>query len=138
MLRCPSTVQEKIHVTPRKVLIVDDEPYIREVAQISLETTTVNWTILTAGSGLQALDLAASENPDVILLDVMMPGMDGLTTFHKLQENSMTKDIPVIFLTAKTQFREQNIDTQNGTLDTILKPFSPLDLADKISTILDW
>ena len=122
----------------KKILIVDDEPYIREVAKISLETTAIDWEIITAESGFVALEMAAAEQPDVILLDVMMPGMDGLSTFKKLLESSQTQNIPVILLTAKVQPGELDRYTEYGVRATIAKPFDPLTLAEKISALLNW
>src|SRR3569832_45127 len=91
---------------PKRVLLVDDEDDIREVAGMSLETVA-GWTILAARSGREGLRIASEEKPDVILLDVMMPDMDGPSTIRNLQETEATKTIPVIFLTAKAQMREQ-------------------------------
>lgn len=125
-------------MSPKKILIVDDEPYIREVAKISLETTAADWEIITAESGFVALEMAATEKPDAILLDVMMPGMDGISTFEKLQESPQTQDIPVILLTAKVQSGELNRYAEYGVSATIAKPFDPLTFAKKISDLLDW
>lgn len=86
----------------KRVLIVDNEPHIREVTQLALELVA-GWQVLTAGSGQEAIATATVEHPDAILLDVMMPDMDGLTTFGKLQEDPATKPIPVILLTAQIQ-----------------------------------
>jgi len=84
---------------------VDDEPDIRTIARISLQSVG-DWTPLLAASGLEALSLAASEQPDVILLDVMMPGMDGPTTLERLRREPRTAAIPVVFMTAKAQRHE--------------------------------
>lgn len=125
-------------MSPKKILIVDDEPYIREVAQISLESTMKDWEVVMAGSGLAALDLAKAENPDVILLDVMMPSMDGINTFKNLQKSPQTQAIPVIFLTAKVRAGERDRYKAYGVKATIAKPFDPLMLASQISQILGW
>ncbi|XHX75925.1 MAG: response regulator [Stenomitos frigidus ULC029] len=90
----------------KRVLIVDDEAGIRKITQISLKAIA-GWEVLTAASGQEGLAIAQAEQPDAILLDVMMPGMDGITTFQHLQTNSNTRAIPVILLTAKAQFSEQ-------------------------------
>jgi CheY-like chemotaxis protein len=86
----------------RRVLIIDDEDDIREVAALSLEATA-GWQIITASSGRAGIAAAAAEKPDAILMDVMMPVMDGPTTFKELQLNPATKGIPVLLLTAKVQ-----------------------------------
>lgn len=125
-------------MSPKKILIVDDEPYIREIAKISLATTATDWEIFTAESGFVALEIAAAEKPDAILLDVMMPGMDGLSTFKKLQESSQTQGIPVILLTAKVQPGELDRYASHGVSATIAKPFDPLTFASKISALLNW
>ena len=86
----------------RRILIVDNEPSIQEVAQICLETVA-GWEVSIASSGLEGLAAAEREQPDAILLDIMMPDMDGLDTFSRLQANPVTRSIPVILLTAKVQ-----------------------------------
>jgi len=122
---------------PKRVLLVDDEDDIREVAGMSLETVA-GWSILAARSGREGLKIAAEQQPDAILLDVMMPDMDGPSTFKNLQENDSTKSIPVIFLTAKAQTREQRGFRELGALGVISKPFDPLTLADQVAEILGW
>ncbi|MEO1375835.1 MAG: response regulator [Cyanobacteria bacterium J06635_10] len=121
----------------KKILVVDNEEYIQEVTKICLETTT-KWEVITASSGNEGIEKAEIEKPDAILLDVMMPDMDGITTFKHLQENLTTKQIPVILLTAKFQNIDRNNYTYLGIKATIGKPFSPLTLAQEISQILGW
>jgi len=121
----------------RRILLVDDEDDIREVAGMSLETVA-GWTVLAASSGREGIKIAAEQQPDAILLDVMMPDMDGPTTFQNLQNNDKTKAIPVIFLTAKAQMREQRGFRELGAQGVISKPFDPLTLADQISEFLGW
>ena len=123
--------------SPKQVLIVDDEPYIREVAQICLETTTP-WSISTADSGQACLTMAMEQQPDVILLDIMMPGLDGLSTFQKLQENEATREIPVILLTAKVQAGDRNRYEKYGITATIPKPFDPMTLPQQVAGLLNW
>ena len=86
----------------KRILVIDDENDIREIAQLSLEMMG-GWTVVTARSGQEGIDKAIAEQPEAILLDVMMPEMDGPTTLQQLQANAVTKHIPVIFLTAKVQ-----------------------------------
>lgn len=124
-------------MSSKRILIVDNEPSIQEVAQICLETIA-GWQVIVAGSGLAGLAAAERERPDAILLDVMMPDMDGLTTFRQLQANPATRSIPVILLTAKFQTSDRQNYTALGIRSAIAKPFSPLELAQQIATILDW
>jgi CheY-like chemotaxis protein len=121
----------------KRVLLVDDEDDIREVAGMSLETVA-GWTVMAARSGREGLKIAAEQQPDVILLDVMMPDMDGPSTFRNLQDSEATKSIPVIFLTAKAQTREQRGFRELGAQGVISKPFDPLTLADQVAEILGW
>lgn len=121
----------------KRLLIIDNEPYIQEVAQICLETTA-GWQVLKASSGAEGLDVAATAKPDAILLDVMMPDMDGPTTFERLQANPVTKGIPVILLTAKIQASDRKRYSELGLKAAIAKPFDPLTLSAQIAEILGW
>ena len=121
----------------RRILIVDNEPSIQEVAQICLETIA-GWEVSIASSGLEGLAAAEREQPDAILLDIMMPDMDGLDTFSRLQANPVTRSIPVILLTAKVQTTNCQDYTELGIRSTIAKPFNPLALAQEIATTLGW
>jgi CheY-like chemotaxis protein len=120
-----------------RVLIIDDEDDIREVAALSLEAT-VGWEILTASSGREGIATAAREKPDAILMDVMMPEMDGPTTFKQLQANPATASIPVVLLTAKVQGVDQRRFAGLGVAAVLFKPFDPLTLATQISEVLGW
>jgi CheY-like chemotaxis protein len=124
-------------ITNKRILIVDNEEYIQEVAQISLETVA-GWEVILASSGLEGIAKAECEQPDAILLDVMMPDLDGLATFARLQANSATRSIPVILLTAKVQTIDRQSYTELGIRSAIAKPFSPLALAQQIATALNW
>ncbi|SNS36610.1 Response regulator receiver domain-containing protein [Granulicella rosea] len=121
----------------RRVLIIDDEDDIREVAALSLEATA-GWDILTASSGRAGIATAETERPDAILMDVMMPVMDGPTTFKELQLNPKTAGIPVLLLTAKVQGVDQRRFANLGVAATLFKPFDPLTLAAQISEVLGW
>jgi CheY-like chemotaxis protein len=120
-----------------KILIVDDEDDIREVAALSLESVA-GWEVITASSGSQALVRAAEFQPDAILLDVMMPGMDGPTTFYELRKNPATAKIPVLLLTAKVQSTDQRRFADLGVKAVLFKPFDPLTLSSQIAGILGW
>ncbi|MDX2272207.1 MAG: response regulator [Cyanobacteriota bacterium] len=122
---------------PKRLLIIDDEPDIWEMTQITLEALA-NWQVVGAGSGAEGIQIAEVLQPDAILLDVMMPGMDGPTTFSKLRANPATQGIPVILLTAKVQKSDQAIFAQVGVNGVIGKPFDAVTLADQIRAILNW
>ena len=124
-------------MTAKRILVIDNEQYIQEVAQICLETTA-GWEVLTAGSGREGLLKAETDQPDAILLDVMMPDMDGVTTFQQLQDNPATRQIPVILLTAKVQASDRRRYAELGMKATIAKPFNPLELASQIAQVLGW
>jgi CheY-like chemotaxis protein len=124
-----------IAMTTKRILIVDDEADIREATQVCLEVSG-EWEVLTASSGREGLLKAAAEQPDAILLDVMMPDMDGLTTLQKLQANPATQNIPVILLTAKAQPAEQRRFTQLEVAAVITKPYDPFTLADRVTEAL--
>ena len=121
----------------KKILIIDDEDDIREVAALSLESVA-GWDVVTANSGSQGLARAVEHQPDAILLDVMMPGMDGPTTFRELRKNPATEKIPVLLLTAKVQSSDQRRFADLGVESVLFKPFDPLTLADQISSVLGW
>jgi len=124
-------------VSAKRILVVDDEPDIREVAQMSLETVS-GWQVLTAESGDEGVRKAKQEKPDAILLDAMMPGIDGPTTFQKLQADPSTKQIPVIMFTAKVQPADRTRFADLGVKDIIAKPFDPMKLGSQVAAILGW
>ncbi len=121
----------------KRILVIDNEQYIQEITQICLRTTA-GWQVLTASSGQEGIAKAEAEQPDAILLDVMMPDMDGPTTFQYLQEKTTTCQIPVILLTAKVQASDRRRYEELGVKGAIAKPFNPLHLASQIAAILDW
>jgi CheY-like chemotaxis protein len=119
------------------ILIIDDEDDIREVAALSLETVA-GWQVFTANSGSQGLARAVEVKPDAILLDVMMPGMDGPSTFRELRKNPATAHIPVMLLTAKVQHSDQKRFADLGVEAILFKPFDPMTLSDQIAAVLGW
>ena len=123
----------------RRILIIDDEEDIREVAALSLEATA-GWEIVTASSGADGILAAVNSKPvpDAILMDVMMPEMDGPTTFRMMQQNPELAGIPVILLTAKVQGVDQRRFADLGVAAVLFKPFNPLTLADQICEKLGW
>jgi CheY-like chemotaxis protein len=120
-----------------RILIVDDEDDIREVAALSLETMA-GWKVDVASSGAQGLASAIEYQPDAIVLDVMMPGMDGPATFRELRKNPATAHIPVLLLTAKVQSSDQRRFADLGVVAVLFKPFDPLTLATQIEDALGW
>ena len=121
----------------RHILIIDDEDDIREVAALSLESVA-GWQVTTASSGAEGMRLAAAELPDAILMDVMMPAMDGPTTFREMQKLPELASIPVILLTAKVQGVDQRRFAGLGVTAVLFKPFDPLTLAEQMSEALGW
>ena len=121
----------------RRVLIVDDDDAIREVAQASLEMVA-GWQVAVASSGLEGLTMAAADPPDAIILDVMMPSMDGPTTFARLQADARTRDVPVVLLTAKVQPAERRRWEGLGVAGVLAKPFDPLGLSAQVADLLGW
>lgn len=124
-------------MSKKRVLIVDDEDDIREVAQMCLELVG-GWEVVTANCGAEGLVSAKAQKPDAILLDVMMPDMDGPTTFLKLQDDQGTKDIPVVLLTAKVQSTDKTRFSELGVSGVITKPFDPMTLASQLADVLGW
>jgi CheY-like chemotaxis protein len=118
------------------VLLVDDEEDARSIIRLGLEMST-GWTILTASSGQEALTLAAAHQPDVILLDMMMPEMDGRATLQHLKANPETRNIPVILATAKIQPAEAATFQELDVIAVFTKPFRPLELAPQILQALE-
>ncbi|MGL5873117.1 MAG: response regulator [Xenococcaceae cyanobacterium] len=121
----------------KKVLVIDDDDGVREVIQICLEAVA-GWDIVTADSGREGIVVAELHQPDAILLDVMMPLMDGTETFKQLQKNEKTRHIPTILLTAKAKMSEQKQFKDLGVTGVITKPFDPQNLVEQIKLILNW
>lgn len=119
----------------KKVLIIDDEEDVKEIAQMGLEMAA-DWDVITANSGKAGLDLAASSQPEVILLDLMMPDWDGQETLKQLKANQHTVNIPVILMTAKTKSAIASELTSLDIVGIITKPFRPLQLPEQIAEIL--
>lgn len=123
--------------TARKILVIDDEDDIREIAKISLQVLK-KWQVLTAKSGEEGLEIAAQAQPDAILLDVLMPGIDGIRTLERLGKTSTTQLIPVIMLTATGVIVSEQKYAELGAKAIINKPFDPGLLGDQISLALHW
>ncbi|MCW2791727.1 MAG: two-component response regulator [Nocardioides sp.] len=121
----------------RTVLVVDDDDSIREIAEIALEMVG-GLNVLSAPGGVRALELAREHHPDAVLLDVMMPDMDGLTTFRHMQGDDTISDIPVILVTAKVQVGDRQMWDGLAISGVISKPFDPMTLAADVSRMLGW
>lgn len=118
-----------------KVLMVDDDDNIRLIAEMSLEGLT-DWHLLMASGGKEALALIEKECPDLVLLDMMMPDMDGITVLQEMKSRFQGKSPTVIFMTAKVQTQEVAQYIQMGAAGVIMKPFDPMTLPDNINEIL--
>jgi CheY-like chemotaxis protein len=118
----------------RKILLVDDDKNILTIAGIGLSDTP-EWTVVTARSGEEGLAKAVAEKPDVIVLDMEMPDMDGAQVLKKLREDVRTHAIPVVFLTARAQAAELKNFMALGAAGVISKPFDPMNLSTEIKAI---
>ena len=117
------------------VLVVDDDATIRRLLQITLETE--GFTVTTAGDGVEGLRMAQeAPRPDLVLLDIMMPGMDGLQVCHTLKNDPSTKDMPVVLLSAKAQSHDIELGMRVGANDYITKPPDLLDLVTRVRSLL--
>jgi DNA-binding response OmpR family regulator len=119
---------------PARVLIVDDEAPIRLLCRVNLEAEQME--VLEAGDGPSGLEAARKERPDVILLDVMMPGLDGWRVAEELLEDPATSSIPIVFLTARAELRDRARGLDLGGLDYVTKPFNPVELAPLIRELI--
>jgi CheY-like chemotaxis protein len=120
----------------QRLLLAEDDPDIQKVVRMSLRVRGVT-DVLLADNGEDCLRLAKDKRPDVVLLDVMMPRMDGYETCRRLKLDPETRDIPVIFLTAKAQHFEMKRGLDAGALGYLIKPFDPMTLHDQIVAVLD-
>jgi two-component system, OmpR family, alkaline phosphatase synthesis response regulator PhoP len=118
-----------------RVLVIDDEAPIRLLCRVNLEVEGMS--VLEAGDGPGGLELARSEQPEVILLDVMMPGLDGWRVAEHLLEDPVTRDIPIVFLTARADIRDRVRGIDLGGLDYVTKPFNPVELASLVRAVVD-
>lgn len=118
----------------QRIMHVEDDPSIQQVAKIALEAVG-GFTVHTCSSGQQALDDYATFAPQLILMDVMMPGMDGPTTLQQLQQKYDLSGIPTIFMTAKVQSNEVSSYKALGAADVVVKPFDPMTLSEQIRQI---
>ncbi|MGH1341066.1 MAG: response regulator [Nannocystales bacterium] len=123
-------------VAIRKVVLCDDDPDIRAIGEISLRDVG-GWDVVCVNDGFAAVEAARAEMPDLILLDIMMPRLDGPGTFAKLREDPQCSAIPVVFMTAKAQSHELRGYTDLGAAGVIAKPFDPLTLPEQIRALVE-
>jgi DNA-binding response OmpR family regulator len=117
------------------VLVIDDEAPIRLLCRVNLEAEGMD--VLEAADGPTGLEQARANTPDVVLLDVMMPGLDGWRVAEQLLQDDRTSEIPIIFLTARAEFRDRARGLDIGGVDYVTKPFNPLELAPLVRDLLD-
>jgi len=120
---------------PTTVLVIDDEAPIRLLCRVNLEAEGMD--VLEAADGPSGLEKARSETPDVILLDVMMPGLDGWRVAEELLDDERTESIPIVFLTARAELRDRARGLDLGGLDYVTKPFNPVELATQLRRLLE-
>ena len=118
-----------------RVLVIDDEEPIRLLCRVNLEAEGM--VVLEARDGATGIETARAATPDVILLDVMMPGLDGWSVAEELLDDPITEDIPIIFLTARAEVRDRARGLDLGGIDYVTKPFNPIDLAPLVRALLD-
>ena len=118
-----------------KVLVIDDEAPIRLLCRVNLEAEEID--VLEAADGPSGLEKARAELPDVILLDVMMPGLDGWHVAEELLDDERTSSIPIVFLTARAELRDRARGLDLGGIDYVTKPFNPVELAPLVRSLLD-
>jgi len=128
------TERDKGNVATR-VLVIDDEPPIRLLCRVNLEAEGME--VLEAGDGPSGLETARSEQPDVVLLDVMMPGLDGWRVAEELLDDERTSAIPIVFLTARAELRDRARGIDLGGVDYVTKPFNPVELAPLVRDLLE-
>jgi CheY-like chemotaxis protein len=116
------------------ILVVDDDPVIQKLLSVNFEME--GYRVITAGDGLEGLEQVTSEQPDLVLLDVMMPKMDGLEAARRIKANPATKHIPVVLLSAKAQSADIQGGLEAGADDYVTKPFDPLELLDKVAALI--
>jgi DNA-binding response OmpR family regulator len=121
--------------TATRVLVIDDEAPIRLLCRVNLEAEGM--AVLEAADGPSGLETARAETPDVVLLDVMMPGLDGWRVAEELLDDPRTESIPIVFLTARAELRDRARGIDLGGVDYVTKPFNPVELAPLVRDLLD-
>ena len=119
---------------PNRVVVVDDDKEVQEIVTFALSRN--GFEVAVASNGQQLQDILATNTPDLIILDIMMPGLDGYQIFSSLRKNAATQHVPVIIMTAHAENIYERISVDLGAADHITKPFHPLDLVEKICKLL--
>jgi CheY-like chemotaxis protein len=125
------------NTTYKTVLLIDDEEYMHQIVKTCIELFS-DWKTTTARSGEEGLAIVTALNPDAIVLDMMMPTMDGFTVLKKLQADQQLANIPVVLLTSRVDLTEPQKIAQLGVKGAICKPFRATKLVDQITKLLDW
>jgi DNA-binding response OmpR family regulator len=118
----------------KRVLVTDDDPVILRLLQVNLELE--GYEVLLAHHGEEAYDIALAEHPDLVILDIMMPRMDGYQTCEKLKATAETRDIPIVFLSAKAQQSDIERGKEYGVAEYLTKPFDPSELLDVVERLV--
>jgi DNA-binding response OmpR family regulator len=121
-------------MTARTILVVDDDPVIQKLLAVNFEME--GYRVVTAGDGVEGLERVASDHPDLVLLDVMMPRMDGLEVARRLKSDPVTAAIPILLLSAKAQSADVLGGLDAGADDYVTKPFDPLELLEKVAALI--
>jgi len=124
-------------VSTKQILVIDDEAIVQEVVQSCFEDLA-GWTVITANSGQAGLEQALAKKPDAIVLDVLMPDIDGITLLRQLKASPITEAIPVVLLTIASDFTDPGGCSALGAIGAIAKPFDPLDLVEQVADLLGW
>jgi two-component system alkaline phosphatase synthesis response regulator PhoP len=135
----PETISPEIAAAPsgHRVLVIDDSVLIREAAKVALGAIG-GWSVLTAASGQEGIAVAESEQPDAIVLDVVMPGMDGIAVAVCLRAAPATGSLPIVLLTAKDRPEDRERFRRLPVAGVIAKPFDVASLADELAALLGW
>jgi DNA-binding response OmpR family regulator len=121
-------------VPDASVLVVDDDPVVRRMLQLSFESE--GFTVLTAGDGIEGLEAMRSGHPDVVVLDIMMPKLDGMKVMREVNEDDDLRGVPVILLSAKATSLDIELGLKAGAADYVTKPCDPIDLIDRVRSLL--
>jgi CheY-like chemotaxis protein len=124
-------------MSTRRVLVIDDDEVVREVVQGCFEDIA-GWEVSTASSGVEGLESVLSDKPDAIVLDMMMPKMDGITFLRALKDNPPDYPIPVVLLTSRVDLTDPDTFPMMGVRGAIVKPFNPFVLVKQVAEFLDW
>jgi CheY-like chemotaxis protein len=121
-------------VSGKRILICDDDPVILRLLEVNLELE--GYSVLAAHNGQEAIEIATAEKPDLVILDIMMPKLDGYQTAERLKAQDETKDIPVVFVSAKAQLSDIEKGKSYGVADYLTKPFDPSDLLEIVERLV--